>query len=162
MADTIQLTKPAQQVLKRLLADPPESGIPDLSRPQSIERARLPLWCKLEKDGGDAGSSTTPCTFTYKVMLLDGTVLQEDVRPRRPRPLIGKHMTQEQVIAQLVADEIIPESIDAIGQVFIDKDGTLQLWDAGEVLDLRPCGGEAPPQMSLAARLLALLPGAKK
>lgn len=105
--------------------------------------------CKVEKDGGSPGSQTAPCTFTYKVMLLDGTVLAEGMTPRTGRPRIGKMEAQE---------DVIPKGQDAIGQVFIDKDGTLQLWDAGEVLDLRPCNQSAPAsQVGIVGRVLSAI-----
>jgi hypothetical protein len=94
--------------------------------------ARMPLWCKVEIDGGGPGSATGPCTFTYTVKQIhDGAVLGTALTPKKPRPAIGKMLT--------------PTEETNYGQCFYDEQNVFQLWDAGEVLDLRPCPTTPPP-----------------
>jgi hypothetical protein len=73
------------------------------------------------KDGGaDASDGFTKATWTYTIKdLLNGDTLAEDKAPVKPREYgLAEYQTAE----------------TAVGMAFYDKDGVIQLWDAGEVI----------------------------
>lgn len=71
----------------------------------------------LTQVGGDAGSPTSACTFTYTATLKDGTpVITTAVQPEVPRLLVAPHTAA------------------TLGEVYQDADGVWRLWKAHETL----------------------------
>lgn len=111
-----------------------ESRAPNLSRSRKISVQPACFFpCNVRLVGGSAGDQNSDCTFTYDVYTIGGDKrLLEAVEPLKPRP----HGRLEA--------QALEEPLDQIGVLFIDREGELQLWDAGEVPARRPCtpGGQ--------------------
>lgn len=77
------------------------------------------------KDGGTDGTQTTPATWTYTILSLDGSLTFASQTPLvRPRP---------------AGSSIPPAATPAYGLAFVDAGGTWRLWDAGEIPATTPC-----------------------
>jgi hypothetical protein len=99
---------------------------------QPRERDRLPrrltsglFAVRVEQTGGSDGTSSTAASWTYTVRDVSSTVtLGTVVAVARPRP--NGLMTYQ-------------SGSDGFGVAFYDDDGTLKLWDAGEVPTTGAC-----------------------
>jgi hypothetical protein len=80
---------------------------------------------RITKDGGADGTQSTPATWTYTVMSIDGVnAWGTQVPIARPRP----------------NGSMIPQTATpAFGLAFVDASGIPRLWDAGEVQNTTAC-----------------------
>lgn len=80
---------------------------------------------QVRKDGGIDGSQTSPATWTYTVLSLDGgQTLGSQVPLARPRPN---------------GSRLVQTAVPAFGLAFFTTAGTLLLWDAGETAATTAC-----------------------
>jgi hypothetical protein len=88
------------------------------------ERSLFPVL--VSKDGGSAGDEDNPCTYTYTVTDLAGTITYgTGMSPAKPRTSKGAMVYQS--------------GTPAYGTGFWDNDQEFVLWDAGEVFQVAVC-----------------------
>ena len=102
------------------------NGRPSVVGPLGDRIPNVSFMVLVTKDGGSAGSAIADCSFTYTCTTLNGdaTLGTSKTPTKNCRAPLTKYA---------------PPPDGSVGAGYFDEEGVFQLWDPGEVLDLKDC-----------------------